>query len=49
LIARGLDPVTVSNVIGHDDPHITLKVYSHMFDRAMSEAAVRAALEGVAA
>jgi integrase len=49
LIARGLDAVTVADVIGHDDPNITLRVYAHMFDRAKSDAAVRAALEGLAA
>jgi integrase len=50
MIVHGkLDAVTVAGVIGHDDPNITMKVYAHLFDRVKSEAAVRAALEGVAA
>jgi integrase len=48
LIANGLDPVTVANVLGHEDATTTLKVYSHLFDRQKTDERVRAALEGVA-
>jgi integrase len=44
LIAAGLDPVVVAGVQGHADPHVTLKVYAHLFDRQRTDEAVRAAL-----
>lgn len=44
MIAAGLDPVTVASVLGHEDPAITLKVYSHLYDRTKTDEAVRAAL-----
>jgi integrase len=49
LIRAGLDPVTVAGVLGHDDPNVTMRVYAHLYDRVKSDAAVRAALEGIAA
>lgn len=39
LIASGLDPVTVSRRLGHGDPSVTLKVYSHLFARTDEAAA----------
>jgi integrase len=44
LIHHGLDPVTVANVLGHDDPHVTLKVYAHLYDRSRTDEIVRRAL-----
>ncbi len=44
LIATGLDAVTVAAVLGHGDPHITLKVYAHLFNRDERHEAVRRAL-----
>jgi hypothetical protein len=41
-----LDPVTVANVHGHSDPHVTLKVYATMFNRQRTDEAVRIALAG---
>jgi Phage integrase family len=46
LIAGGLDPVTVAAVLGHEDPTITLKIYSHLYDRQRKDEAVRVALAG---
>jgi integrase len=42
----GLDPVTVASVLGHEDPTITLKIYSHLYDRQRKDEAVRVALAG---
>jgi integrase len=44
LIRAGLDPVTVADVLGHEDPNVTLRVYAHMFDRKRTDKAVRKAL-----
>jgi integrase len=44
LIRAGLDPVTVANVHGHSDPHVTLKVYATLFNRQRTDEAVRLAL-----
>lgn len=48
LISNGLDPVTVAAVLGHSDPHVTLKVYAHLFNRDQRDDAIRRALEGEA-
>jgi integrase len=42
LIAAGLDIVAVSKRIGHSNPSITLKVYSHLFNSAGDTAAAEA-------
>jgi integrase len=44
LIDAGLDPVTVASVVGHEDASITLKVYTHRFNRPSRDGAVRVAL-----
>lgn len=44
LIYRGLDPVTVANVCGHEDASTTLKVYAKLFNRRETDDRVRAAL-----
>jgi integrase len=49
LISANVDPVTTANVLGHEDPHVTLRVYAHLYDREKTDAKVRAALEGSAA
>jgi integrase len=45
LVAEGLNVVFVSRQLGHADPSITLKVYSHLFDAAEHAARASAALE----
>jgi integrase len=47
MIERGLSPVTVAAVLGHDDTNTTLRVYAHLFDRQRTDEAVRAALTQV--
>jgi integrase len=46
LIASGIDVVTISKRLGHADPSITLKVYSHLFavDDSKAAAAIDKAL-----
>jgi integrase len=44
LIRCGLDPVTVANVLGHEDANVTLGVYGHLWDRERTDEAVRIAL-----
>jgi integrase len=44
LIANGLDPVTVADVLGHGDANITLRVYAHLFNREQRDDAIRRAL-----
>lgn len=39
LIASGVDPVTVSYILGHSDPSITMKVYSHAQKNVIGNAA----------
>jgi integrase len=46
LIHAGLSPVTVANVLGHEDASVTLRVYAHLFDRQKTDDAVRLALSG---
>jgi Phage integrase family len=33
LIAAGLDVVVISRRLGHGSPHVTLRVYGHLFKR----------------
>jgi integrase len=39
LIAAGVDIVTISRRLGHSSPDITLRVYSHLFDKTDTAAA----------
>jgi integrase len=39
LIAAGLDVVLISRRLGHGSPHVTLRVYAHLFKRDDREAA----------
>jgi hypothetical protein len=43
LIRQGLTPIEVAEILGHSDPHVTLKVYARLFDRRDVAARVRAA------
>jgi integrase len=45
LIAQGHDPVFVSRQLGHANPAITLRVYSHLFDAARHADQARQGLE----
>jgi integrase len=42
LIAAGFDPVTVSRRLGHANPAVTLRVYSHRFSAAADSEAAQA-------
>ena len=46
LIRASLDPVTVADFIGHEDPHTTLRVYASLWDRQKTDEAIRLALGG---
>ena len=41
LIAAGVDVVTISKRLGHANPAITLKVYSHLFHSTDAAAATK--------
>jgi integrase len=44
MISRGIDAVTLSELLGHSNPRVTLEVYSHLYDRQKTDDAVRAAM-----
>jgi integrase len=44
MISRGIDVVTLSRLMGHSNPRVTLEVYSHLYDAKKSDEAVRAAM-----
>jgi integrase len=46
LIGQGHDPVFVSSQLGHANPAITLRVYSHLFDARRHADRARAQLQG---
>lgn len=45
LIAAGISPIVLADLLGHSSSAITLGVYAHLFDRTRSDGAVRAAME----
>jgi integrase len=45
LIAQGLTPAHAAAQLGHANPGITLRTYVHIFGKAASREAVRAALQ----
>ena len=45
LIAAGLDVVQISRRLGHGSPHVTLRLYGHLFKR--DDKAAAAAIEAV--
>ncbi|MGH8523912.1 MAG: tyrosine-type recombinase/integrase [Gammaproteobacteria bacterium] len=44
MIARGIEPVTLAKLMGHDDIRETLNTYSHLWDRVRTDEAVREAM-----
>jgi integrase len=44
MIARGIEPVTLARLMGHEDIRETLNTYSHLWDRARTDDAVREAM-----
>ncbi|MEP6978129.1 MAG: tyrosine-type recombinase/integrase [Thermoleophilia bacterium] len=45
--SAGMTTVEVAAIVGHSDPSVTAKVYSHLFDRSEVEARVRAAQSSI--
>ena len=43
-VSASADPIFLSKVMGHTDPAITMKVYTHLFDRPQREATFRKAM-----
>jgi integrase len=44
MISRSIDVVTLSGLLGHRNPRVTLEVYSHLYDSEKTDDAVRAAM-----
>jgi site-specific recombinase XerD len=44
MIARGIEPVTLAKLMGHEDIRETLNTYSHIWDRARTDDTVREAM-----
>jgi integrase len=44
MIARGIEPVTLARLMGHEDIRETLNTYSHLWDRARMDDVVREAM-----
>jgi integrase len=44
MIARGIEPVTLAKLMGHEDIRETLNTYSHLWDRARTDDVVREAM-----
>jgi integrase len=44
MIARGIEPVTVAKLMGHEDIRETLNTYSHAWDRVRTDDIVREAI-----
>jgi integrase len=44
MIARGIEPVTLAKLMGHEDVRETLNTYSHLWDRARADDVVREAM-----
>lgn len=44
MIARGIEPITLAKVMGHEDARITLSRYAHLYDRQRTDEAVRQAM-----
>jgi site-specific recombinase XerD len=44
MIARGIEPVTLAKLMGHEDIRETLNTYSHLWDRARTDDVVRGAM-----
>jgi integrase len=44
MIARGIEPVTLAKLMGHEDIRETLNTHSHLWDRVRTDEAVRQAM-----
>jgi integrase len=44
MIARGIEPVTLAKLMGHEGIRETLNTYSHLWDRARNDDVVREAM-----
>ncbi len=44
MISRGIDVVTLSGLLGHRNPRVTLEAYSHMYDRQKTDDVIREAM-----
>jgi integrase len=44
MIARGIEPVTLAKLMGHEDIGETLNTYAHLWDRVRTDEAVRQAM-----
>jgi integrase len=44
MIARGIEPVTLAKLMGHEDIRQTLNTYTHLWDRERTDEAVRRAM-----
>jgi integrase len=44
MIARGIEPVTLAKLMGHEDIRETLNTYTDLWDRARTDEAVRQAM-----
>jgi integrase len=44
MIARGIEPVTLAKLMGHEDIRETLNTYSHLWDRVRTDDVVREAM-----
>jgi integrase len=44
MIARGIEPVTLARLMGHEDIRETLNTYAHMWDRVRTDDVVRGAM-----
>lgn len=44
IVGSKMDPVSVAAQVGHSDPSVTLKVYSHLFEKARSANEIRSGL-----
>jgi integrase len=44
MIARGVEPMTLATVMGHEDIRETLQTYAHLWDREKADEVVRRAM-----
>jgi site-specific recombinase XerD len=44
MISRGIEPVALASLMGHEDARITLSRYAHVYDKRRTDDAVRQAM-----
>ena len=44
MVARGVEPVTLAKVMGHENARVTLDRYVHLYDRQRSDDRIREAM-----